>query len=238
MNNSHLDLARLHAEALFVHDANNRLLRVNEPDPEDPAPRFFIVRTMSGNILRTRHDLPADLTTELERLAAGEPVAGNASELREPPFRLAEITELLKQHAPLSSIEAGPAYYLPELHPTGDTETVTVTPANLTLLEPYYPYTRSRHAELAPAVVRVVDGMAVAVCYSARITAQVAEAGVHTVEPYRGRGYAAEVVRGWAAGIRASGRLPLYSTSWENTASHAVAAKLRAILYGVDLSIT
>jgi RimJ/RimL family protein N-acetyltransferase len=238
MNYSHLELARLHTDALFVHDANNRLLRVNEPDPEGPAPRFFMFRTISGNIWRTRHDLPAALTIELERLAASEPAASNTSELREPPYHLSEITELLKQRAPLNNIDSGPAYYLPELHPPSGTGTITITQANLTLLEPNYPYTRTRYRELAPVVVRVVDGVAVAVCYSARITAQVAEAGVHTVEAYRGRGYAVEVVRGWAAGISASGRLPLYSTSWENTASQAVAANLGAVLYGVDLSIT
>ena len=238
MNYSHLELAQMQAGALYVHDANNRLLRVNEPDPDGPAPRFFMVRTMSGNLWRTRYDLPADLTTELESLAADEPVVGDLTKLREPPYHLAEYTELLKQHAPLNSmdIDAGPAYYLPKLRPAMGT--VTITPANETLLEAYYPYTRSRHAELAPVVVRVVDGVAVAVCCSARITARVAEAGVHTVEPYRGRGYAADIVRGWAAGIRATGRLPLYSTSWENVASQAVAAKLGAVPYGADFSIT
>ena len=175
------------------------------------------------------------MTAELERLAAEEPVAGDLEELRGPPSHLAEYMELLKRHAPIGSTEAGPAYYLPELDPP--TETVAIAPENVGLLEAYYPYTRSGHAELAPVVVRVVDGVAVAVCYSARITAQVAEAGVHTVEAYRGRGYATDVVRGWAAGIRATGRLPLYSTSWENMASQAVAAKLGAVLYGVDFSL-
>lgn len=236
MNNSYLGLAGMQAYALYVHDANDRLLRVNEPDPEGPAPRFFMLRTTSGNLWGTRYDLPTDLTAELERLAADEPVISDLGELRVPPYHLNEYIKLLKQHAPISSMDAGPACYLPELDPPSDT--VTITPSNLSLLEAYYPYTRSRHADLAPVVVRVVDGKAVAVCCSARTTAQAAEAGVHTVEAYRGRGYAAEVVRGWAAGIRASGRLPLYSTSWENAASQAVAAKLGAVQYGVDFSVT
>jgi RimJ/RimL family protein N-acetyltransferase len=236
MNYSHLELARMQVEALFVHDANSKLLRINEPDPADPAPRFFMARTASGNIWRTRYDLPPELSMELERLAADEPVIRDLGQLRRPPYHLAEYKQLLEQHAPFSGIDEGPAYYLPELPPP--TGTLTITPANVTLLEAHYPYTRSRYAELAPVVVRVVDGVAVAVCCSARITAQVAEAGVHTVEAYRGRGYAAEIVRGWAAGIRAMGRLPLYSTSWENAASQAIAAKLGAVLYGADFSIT
>lgn len=236
MNYSHLEIAHMQAEALFVHDAQGRLLRVNEPDPDGPAPRFFLVRTMLGNLWRTRYDLPAGLSAELEALVASESVADDLEELREPPYHLGEYTELLKQHAPLSSIDAGPAYYLPELPPP--TGSVTITPANVDLLGAHYPYTRSRYVELAPVVVRVVDGVAVAACCSARLTEQVAEAGVHTVEAYRGRGFAMDVVRGWAAGIRATGGLPLYSTSWENMASQAVAGKLGAVLYGADFSIT
>ena len=233
MTPSDLELAQMQADALFVHDARGRLLRVNEPDPTDPAPRFFLARTAAGNLWRTRFDLPADLAAALERLAADEPVVSN---LREPARHMAEYTALLAQHAPLSDTNAGPAYYLPELDPP--TNTVTITPANAALLAAHYPYTRSRHAELAPVVVCVADGVAVAVCCSARITAQVAEAGVYTVESYRGRGYAAETVRGWAAAIRAMGRLPLYSTAWENTTSQAIARKLKAVQYATDFSIT
>ena len=233
MTVSDLELAQMQAVALFVHDERGRLLRVNEPDPNDPAPRFFLARTAAGNLWRTRFDLPPDLATALERLAADEPVV---RDLQEPARHTAEYSALLRQHAPLRNIDAGPAYYLPELDPP--TETVPITPANAALLEAHYPYTRSRHAELAPVVVCVADGVAVAVCCSARMTAQVAEAGVYTVESYRGRGYAAETVRGWAAAIRAMGRLPLYSTSWANTASQAVARKLRAVQYAVDFSLT
>ena len=64
MNYSHLELARMHIDALYVHDANNRLLRINEPDPDGPAPRFFMFRTTAGNLWRTRYDLPADLAAD------------------------------------------------------------------------------------------------------------------------------------------------------------------------------
>src|SRR5579859_7317766 len=228
-----LELAQMQAVALFVHDDRGRLLRVNEPDPAEPAPRFFLARTAAGNLWRTRADLPADLAAALERLAADEPIG---RDLHEPAGHAAEYNTLLAHHAPLSHTYAGPAYYLPELDPP--TDTVTITPANATLLDAYYPYMRSQHAQLAPVVVRVVGGVAVAACFSARITAQVAEAGVYTVAPYRGRGYAAATVRGWAAGIRAMGRLPLYSTAWTNTASQAVARQLGAVPYAVDLSVT
>jgi RimJ/RimL family protein N-acetyltransferase len=242
MNYSNLELASVHTDVLYVHNRSDRLLRINEPDPDGPAPRFFLFRTLSGNVWRARYDLPGDISHELEKLAGEEPVAEEQNGLREPPYHLPRYLELLERRTPDDSLEvdSGPASYLPELHPPMGTHaaTVTITAENAALLEPHFPYTREMHAEHAPVVARVVDGIAVAVCSSARITARAAEAGVHTVEAYRGRGYGVEVVRGWAEAVRASGRLPLYSTSWDNTASQAVAGKLGAVLYGVDFSIT
>jgi len=202
-----LDLARMQVAALYVHDARGRLLRVNEPDPEHDAPRFFLARTVAGNLWRTRHDLPGDLAAELERLALDEPAVVDP---REPPRHAAAYAELLARHAPIGDRYAGPAYCLPELAPPAGA--VTITRANAALLQAHFPYTLSRLAGLAPVVAVVADGVAVATCSSVRFTARVAEAGVHTVEGYRGRGYGAEAVRGWAAALRAMNRLPLYST--------------------------
>ena len=63
-------------------------------------------------------------------------------------------------------------------------------------------------------------------------------AGVETVEAYRGRGYARAVTAVWAAALRSEGRLPLYSTSWDNVASQRVAGALGAVQYAVDFSLT
>ena len=75
-------------------------------------------------------------------------------------------------------------------------------------------------------------------CCSVRISPQADEAGVETLEDYRGRGYATNVVAGWAIAVRELGRIPLYSTSWDNVVSQSVAKKLGLILYGVDLHFT
>ena len=238
MNYSDIELAAIQADVLYVQDANGRLLRVNEPDADGPAPRFYLARTRVGNLWRTRYDQPASLVTALERLAADEPVVGDLGEL---PHHLAEYRELLGQHAPISKVYAGPSYYLPELaqgERHSPLQLVTITPENASLLQANFPYTLSHIADHQPVVVMVADGMAVAACSSARITAQGAEASVHTIETYRGHGYAAETVRGWAAALRATGRLPLYSTWWENSASQGVAKKLGAVQYGMWFSIT
>ncbi len=84
-----LELAQMQAEALFVHDADGRMLRVNEPEPEPlvPAPYFFFSRTANGNLWRTRYDLPT-LGTE----AHGLQVA--SSETMPPRPHATEITLL------------------------------------------------------------------------------------------------------------------------------------------------
>lgn len=227
------ELLRIQAEVLYVHDERGRLLRVNETDADEPAPRFFLARSTAGNIWRVRFDVPDDLVAELEHLAAAEPIA---DDLRKPPRHADQYGQLLARQSPLADVYSGPAYWLPQLDPPPGT--VTITRENRSLLAASFPYTLSTLNDRLPVVVVVEDGAAVAACFSARATASGCEAGVYTLEAWRGRGYAAQTVRGWSAAVRATGRLPLYSTSWDNIASEAVARKLSAVQYGVDFSIT
>lgn len=144
--------------------------------------------------------------------------------------------ELLQQHAPIADIFAGPAYYLPR--DEAPTQAIRITSANAHLLEPHFTYTSRWLSQRDPVTTVVVDGQAIAACYSARQTPQAAEAGVDTLESFRGRGYAMEMTRAWAATVYASGRIPLYSTSWDNHPSQAVARKLNAVQYATTFSIT
>jgi predicted GNAT family acetyltransferase len=104
------------------------------------------------------------------------------------------------------------------------------------LLARYYPED-SFPEELGPTAVIVEDGVVVSFCFCARLTDEVAEAGVETVEAYRRRGYALEVVQLWARAVWETGRRPLYSTAWENAASQAVASRLGLQMYAEDWSI-
>lgn len=88
-----------------------------------------------------------------------------------------------------------------------------------------------------PLLAVIVDGRAVSLCASVRIGAAVHCAGVETLSEYRRRGYAASAVAGWARAVRALGATPFYSTSWDNVASQAVAARLGASLAGVDFHV-
>jgi len=90
----------------------------------------------------------------------------------------------------------------------------------------------------SPIVAVMDSGCPVSVCFCAtRASENTVEAGLETAAPFRGRGFAPRVTAAWAAAIRASGRIPLYSTSWTNDASRAVARKLGLKQYAIDWTI-
>jgi GNAT superfamily N-acetyltransferase len=232
---SDLELLEIQVEALFTHDAEGRIFVDNEPDG-DPAPRFFFGRTREGNRWRVRHDVPEETARRLEELAETEPVRDDLEAL---PVHLDAMLEALRQdHDPVIG-HHGPAYRFPEALP--DLASVTrITLPNLALLRRMIPNLDGLARDFAwvePWMAMVVDGVAVSTCFSSRLTDRAAEAGLDTLEGYRGRGYAPAVVAAWARAVRETGRIPLYSTSWGNLASQAVARKLGLIVYGSDLSI-
>jgi len=218
---------------LFRHDANGRLLAVNEPG-DHPAPRLFVGRTLEGNVWRFRHDLSESLVSELGDVLAGEPVA---TDLHDPYTTYHQLRATLTAHAPVSAVWQGPAWYVPEdVMIPHDIDVTRVSEPSV--LREHFPSLIARLEEQQPYVAIVEAGQAVAVCCSARTSAAAAEAGVETAITHRGRGYASAIVATWASVVRNTGRLPLYSTSWENEASRGVAHKLGFVLYGSDLHIS
>ena len=235
MRTSDLRLLEIQAEALFTHDSSGRIGFVNEPDGAR-APRFFFGRTREGNLWRFRDDLAEDIVRQLDRLAAGEPVH---DDLRAEPRNLGGFLEVLRADREVPSIDAGPALRFPDEVPAPANVT-RITRANVHLLQRMgwdSDASAQGFEERGPVVAVVENGAAVSVCFCARLTTRAAEAGVETVEAYRGRGYAPAVVAAWARAVRAIGRIPLYSTSWDNLASQAVARKLGLTQYGTDLSL-
>ncbi|MEZ4720114.1 MAG: GNAT family N-acetyltransferase, partial [Caldilineaceae bacterium] len=89
----------------------------------------------------------------------------------------------------------------------------------------------------SPLLARLVDGVPVSICFCARRSDVAAEAGLETAPSFRGRGYAARVTAAWAAEVRAGGRIPLYSTAWDNQASRSVARKLGLTAYACMWSL-
>jgi RimJ/RimL family protein N-acetyltransferase len=228
---SHRQLMALHVEALFTHDAAGRLVRVNEPDGA-PAPRFFVGRTIDGPVLRFRHDVPSDVRKELEAAVAGD-VHGHTLDAPISPTRYEAI---LDRWAPVQRRWAGPAFSFPDELPSA-IGAILVTENNAAFLQPLLAGWIPDVPRCQPMYALAVDANAVAVCCSVRTTPEAHEAGVETALAFRGRGYAALIVAAWARAVRELGRIPFYSTSWQNEASRAVARKLGLIHFGSDLHI-
>lgn len=225
------ELMRFHVEALFTYDASGRMLRVNEPGAKE-APRFFLGRTADDREPRFRWDLDDALVDELTALCS----AGRADDGLRPHRGWTPYHDVLARSAPIRDSSAGPAYRFPRELPEAP-GAVLVTKANADILRPHLEEWIDGIELQQPAFAVVVDGHAAAVCCSVRISPSAYEVGVETARSFRGRGYAVQVVAAWAAAVRAIGRIPLYSTSWENGASQAVARKLGLQQYGTDFHI-
>lgn len=225
----------MHLEALFTHDPHERIRSINEPDG-GPAPRFFIGRTAEGNLWRFRHDLPPGTIGRLEEAAAAEEVSGD---LRSSPRNLQVFVDALRADGELPAIESGPAYAFPDALPDpGDVTRITGSSLHqLHQMGPGWEDMARGFEAREPCLAVVEDGFAVSVCFSSRVTHRAAEAGLETRAEFRRRGHAVSVVAAWALAVRATGRVPLYSTTWENRASQGVARSLGLIQYGVDLSL-
>lgn len=226
------ELMVIHADTGFTYDARGRMLLSNEPYAPDrrPAPRLFLGRTGGGNVLRfgaTASDtLVQRLTEIIDRLPAPR-------DLERRPAELAELGEALTPEAPLTAESGGPTYRFPNsLSPSNDA--VLLTDASRAVLRETFPWLCDELLDWQPCFAFVRDGAAVSVCFSSRIGREAAAAGVETLPEFRGHGYATAVTSAWATAIRESGRIPLYSTSWENHASQGVARRLGLIMFGAD----
>ena len=227
----------IHVATLFDCDADGRIRSLRRPwsRPGD-APRFFMGRTLEGNVWRFRHDLPDDVVRELEVLCRSEP---RAKRLARPPRNAGRIRTAIQAHGPITGEYRGPAYLIPE-GPDTPIDAVRVTKENVHVLETGFPWMVPpimSEADIGPVTAAVVGSNAVSICYCARLSPLGAEAGVQTLEPMRGKGHATNAVAAWAAAIRRQGLLPLYSASWENVASQRVANKLGMACYGEDWEI-
>ena len=246
MNNhhpTHRQLMCMHVEALYTSDANARLLSVNQWDG-GTAPRFFLGRTVAGNVWRFRTDLPDELIHEVEKLCHAESSASWVTELSPLPAYHSEFVHILSAHQPIENSWAGPAYWFSTEHsPTFCNETspaiqpTQINESNADLLRGGFEDWLADVPHRQPFMAIVEDGRAVSLCASVRITDAAHEPGVETLLAYRQRGHAVNVVSGWAKEVQKVGAIPLYSTSWENHASQNVANRLGLTMFGVDFHI-
>ena len=198
----------------FVLDERGRMIGTNEPLPER-APRMTMIRSATSSSCALRVDLDDAIA---DRIAAIAP--DDAAE------RYRDVLG--------GAIDSGPTF---SFATTSASERVV----EIDSLEPLVRHLRGWNAAEIPAcrpILAICDGAdAISVCFCARRSTSAAEAGVYTSESHRGRGLAPVVTAAWASAIRASGRTPVYSTSWTNAASLAVARKLGLVQFATQLNV-
>jgi hypothetical protein len=232
---SALDIMDVHVRARFTHSEDSRILFINEPGgSKTPAPRFFLGRTSVGNLWRFCSDLPDRICRRLEELCEEEQTIAVGSD--ELPILRHEYLKVLDEHAPAESWSGGPAYRFTKISITTNSF-VRVTEDNSDVLKGGFEGLFDEIPNWQPFVALVNDGQAVSVCRSARVTEAAHEAGVETLRQFRGNGYAGRVTSEWARLVTEGGSIPLYSTSWKNVASQAVARKLGLECFGNDFEI-
>lgn len=226
-------LMSLHLACLYRHNSSGELESVNEWRGGE-APRFFLGRTPQGNLWRFRVDLPEEIRQRLDELCRQEPPA-----LDKPPRFLPEYLAILGESAPVRRLWQGPAYRWPALTASPEVaQTMVIHAGNKGLLQGKLAEWRPDVPFQQPFLARILDGRAVAVCASVRITDAAHEAGVETLAAFRRRGFAGQVVTEWARAVARLGAVPLYSTSRQNAASQSLARRLALVQFGSDCHVT
>jgi hypothetical protein len=218
---------RLQLETLFMLSDRGRIISTREPRPS-PGPAFMLIRGATEVAWAVRDDVADDVAEELDDLARREPAS---FEWEQPPIYARRYRAALR-----GRVSWGPAFDFPE--PAGSSVGV-VEIHDEALLQDHFPgwVAGEIEAGASPVMAVLVDGRAVSACFCARRSNVAAEAGLDTAPAFRGRNHAARVATAWAAAVRVSGRMPLYSTSWSNASSLAVARKLGLRIYATDWSI-
>lgn len=229
----------LYIQTSFVLDDNGRIVSTREPGAKR-GPLVTIVKSLKACAWAARADIPPALMSEIDRLAEAEQPAVNFEQGPAQSHRL--IALLIKRIAPgeasvRKTMESdGPAFDFPK---------TLVQPPDIVVVEDEQLLNRNFsgwipgeiEAGRGPVMAIVEDGYPVSICFCARRSDTAAEAGVETAEAYRGRGYAPLVTAAWALAVRKSGRVPLYSTTWLNKSSLAVARKLKLVTYACSWAL-
>ena len=205
-------------ETLVVLDRAHRSTTTREPGGMR-APSFLLVRGLHVCAWAVNVDVPASVANELDALARDEPPG---AEWQAPPLHGQRYRALLDGE----QVYFGPSFRFAADVQTDGADTCIVEDERLLGIH-FRGWIPGEIAQgRAPVVAIVVDGAPVSVCFCARRSDSTAEAGVETAPAYRGRGLAPRVTAAWAHAVRETGRAPLYSTSWDNHSSLAVARKL------------
>ena len=218
-------------DALY-ETSEGHMVCTNEWDRR-PAPRFHLMQTADGPLIRFRRDVPADLARRTKDIAAS---LTWAPDVQGPPAGLDRLVEAWAAQAPVRAVWSGPAFAM--LHPARRLgPTLEINADNVGLLRGSFDDWLDDAPHRRPFIAVAHDAKAVSICASVRMSPAVHCAGVETHPDHRQRGHALVAVSAWAHAVQALGATPFYSTSWENAGSRRVAARLGFQMVASDLHI-
>jgi hypothetical protein len=230
------ELLEARAAALYRMDAAGDLIESNSRWTR-PAPSVAVTigaeRTLLEFGAQFPHPQRAAVTDAVEYMIQRDWAT------TEIPAGVVEALRLLVAgREPVAEEHHGPLFAFPdELPPVADT--VAVTPTSVERMLRMFPQANGEAIESLLPFRAILDGeQAVSACYSARRGAFVHEAGVDTLPELRCHGLGARVCVAWAADVRSLGAVPVYSTSFDNHASCALARRLRLVRLATDLHFT
>jgi hypothetical protein len=223
----------LHLATAYVFDGEHRITETREPNPSLSV-RFVLARGTSSVAWAVRTDVKPEIASELDELAASEPLH-SADNWQTPPRHAERYEELLAMD--FAEVDTGVLFEFPaELAaPDGIVE----VRSERELATNFHGWIQGEISDgRAPVMAIVEAGAPVSICFCARRAKSSAEAGLDTAERFRRRGFGARVTAAWALALRARRMTPLYSTSWSNEASLGVARKLELVTYGSTWTMT
>ncbi len=209
--------AQTHLETLFVLDGR-RIVSTREPNP-GRGPQFVLIRRADSCAWALSSGIGDEQAGEVTRLALDE---DPTSDFRRPPKHIEEYMKIVG-----GEFDAGPAFEFPERMPLAEDAALIGDVERLR--GSFNDWTADELPARSPIIAILEDDVPISICFCARVSELVAEAGVETAPEFRGRGMAGLATAAWATAILASGRTPIYSTSWSNGSSLAVARKLGLI---------
>jgi hypothetical protein len=146
------------------------------------------------------------------------------------------LSTLVAPNLHVAAMRAGPLYSFPDvLAPSSGCTAINGSNSHLLYdsFEEWLPDVTTGQPFIA-----AIDGhRAVAVCVTVGASRMAHCAGVETLAAYRGRGFAAAAVAGWACAVRALGATPFYTPTFDNISSQRVARRLNLPLAGSEFSV-
>ncbi len=228
-----LTLLQAHVRVLYRLRDDGALVESNEASPSE-APRVFVGRSRGGVVCHLRTDVAPTLAADLRRIAGRLPAF---PEPAEDAKVYADLEAAVGAESPVRHRWFGPAFEFAEPPRPAHPDVVEVTTDRGGFVGPFEDFrTDLDHHRPFFGIVRA--GAVVAGGFTARAVEDAAEAGVNTNVEYRGQGFGAAVVNAWRLAVERSGRTPLYSTSYDNTSSRAVARRLGLRQYAETFALT